>query len=50
MKHFYTELIGNLINVMTLNESDNYEHVCFVPLSDIPQMAEPAGGAEDETD
>ncbi|QKG45329.1 MULTISPECIES: recombinase family protein [Providencia] len=47
MKHFYTELIGNLINVTTLNGQGNYEHVCFVPLSDIPQMAESGHWDED---
>ncbi|WP_272579646.1 hypothetical protein [Providencia sp. PROV266] len=50
MKHFYTELIGNLINVMTLNEQGNYEHVCLVPLLDVPQMAESGYWDEDGID
>lgn len=40
MNHYYTEVIGSLINVMKLNEHGDYEHICFVPLFEIPQMAE----------
>lgn len=48
MNQYYTEVIGILVNVMKLNEQGNYEHVCFVPLFDIPQLAE--SGTWDEND
>ncbi|WP_273837663.1 hypothetical protein [Providencia rettgeri] len=48
MNQYYTEVIGSLVNVMKLNAQDNYEHVCFVPLFDIPHLAE--SGAWDEND